>query len=134
MAYFAKIGEGNKVTAVHTIHNNELLDENGQESEQKGIDFLNKLYHINATWVQTSFNTARGKHSSGKTPLRKNYAGVGFTYDANKDAFIPPSPFPSWILNEETCQWDAPRPRPDSLKNYRWDELTKNWIRILEPK
>jgi len=126
MAHFAKLNGDNEVIAVHTIHNNELLDEDGNESEQKGIDFLNNL-HGNATWKQTSYNTKKGIHKLSGTPLRKNYAGIGFTYDADKDAFIPPSPFPSWILNTNTCNWKPPVALPGDGKNYTWDEDTVSW-------
>ena len=79
-------------------------------------------------WVQTSYNTAGGQHKLGGTPLRKNYAGVGFTYDATRDAFIPPKPFASWLLNEDTCLWDAPTPMPQDGKLYSWDEATTSWV------
>ena len=81
-------------------------------------------------WIQTSYNTQGGVHLLGGTPLRKNYAGIGFTYDRTRDAFIPPQPFASWTLNEETCLWDAPMPYPIDGKIYRWDELTTSWIEI----
>lgn len=79
-------------------------------------------------WVQTSYNTHGGQHSNGGIPLRKNYAGVGFAYDEQRDAFIPPKPFPSWVLIEETCLWDAPFPPPDDKKIYGWDEETLSWV------
>lgn len=78
-------------------------------------------------WIQTSYNTFRGVHQLGGTPLRKNFASVGYTYDAQRDAFIPPKPFDSWTLNEETCDWDAPTPRPNDNKIYRWNESTTSW-------
>ena len=81
-------------------------------------------------WVQTSYNTYGGVHTLGGTPLRKNYAGIGFTYDAQRDAFIPPKPFPSWVLDEETCLWNAPVARPTDGKDYQWDEQTTNWIEV----
>ena len=81
-------------------------------------------------WIQTSYNTQGGVHSEGNTPLRKNYAGVGYTYDPTRDAFIPPQPFPSWTLNEDTCQYEAPVAYPDDDKMYNWDESTTNWIEI----
>ena len=80
-------------------------------------------------WVQTSYNTYGGQHPEGR-PLRKNYAGIGFTYDSGRDAFIPPKPFASWGLNETTCQWDAPTPMPTDGKIYRWDEPTTSWIEV----
>lgn len=79
-------------------------------------------------WIQTSYNTHGGVHLNGGTPLRKNYAGVGFTYDSGRDAFIPPKPFASWILNEDTCLWDAPVVYPNNGKKYSWDEDTISWI------
>jgi hypothetical protein len=81
-------------------------------------------------WIQTSYNTHGGVHANGGTPLRKNYAGIGFTYDRTKDAFIPPKPFASWVLNEETCLWDAPVAMPSDGKMYQWDENTTNWIEV----
>lgn len=83
-------------------------------------------------WIQTSYNTYGGVHILGGTPLRKNYAGVGYTYDRTRDAFIPPKPFASWELNEETCLWDPPVPYPDDEKVYIWDETTTNWIEVTE--
>jgi hypothetical protein len=81
-------------------------------------------------WIQTSYNTIGGEHKLGGTPLRKNYAGIGFTYDREKDAFIPPKPYASWILNEETCQWDTPVPYPTDNNSYTWDEETTSWIEV----
>jgi len=78
-------------------------------------------------WVQTSYNTSGGQHPEGR-PLRKNYAGVGFTYDSVRDAFIPPQPFPSWTLNEDTCLWEAPTPRPTDGGFYNWDEANQVWV------
>ena len=86
-----------------------------------------------ASWVQTSYNTAGGVHKLGGTPLRKNYAGIGFTYDAVRDAFIPPKPFASWVLNEDTCLWDAPTPMPTDGKMYTWDEPTTAWVEFVPP-
>jgi len=82
-------------------------------------------------WIQTSYNTKGGVHINGGTPLRKNYAGIGFTYDSGRDAFIPPKPFASWTLNEQTCLWDAPFAYPDDGKRYAWDEATLSWV-LLE--
>jgi len=79
-------------------------------------------------WKRTSYNTAGGKHLLGGTPFRKNYAGIGYTYDPVRDAFIPPKPFPSWVLNEETCLWEAPTPMPDDGQRYQWDEATLSWV------
>jgi hypothetical protein len=82
-------------------------------------------------WIQTSYNTKGNQHPEGK-PLRKNYAGVGYMYDAQRDAFIPPKPHPSWVLNEETCLWEAPTPVPTDGKIYNWDEATVSWVQINE--
>ena len=81
-------------------------------------------------WLQTSYNTYGGVHSSGGTPLRKNFAGVGDTYDLTRDAFITPQPFSSWVLDESTCRWEAPVTRPDGVNGYEWDEDTTNWTEI----
>ena len=83
-------------------------------------------------WVQTSYNTFGGVHANGGTPLRKNYAGIGFTYDKERDAFIPPKPFPSWVLNEDTCLWGAPVPYPQDGKQYKWDEPSLSWVEVTE--
>ena len=127
MASFAKIGLNNKVIEVLSVNNEVLKDSNGVEQESIGIDFLTKLtgYPI---WKQTSYNTNGGVHNNGGTPFRKNHAGIGYTYDETKDAFIPPKPFNSWTLNESTCNWEAPVAYPTDGKIYNWDELTKNWI------
>ena len=128
MARFAKLDDNNVVLAVHVIHNNELLDDSGNENEQKGIDFLTSLYG-HTHWKQCSYNTYGGVHVNGGMPFRKNYPDVFFTYDVTRDAFIPPKPFDSWILNEDTCVWDPPTPRPHhddpeiaKLYKYVWDE------------
>ena len=81
-------------------------------------------------WIQTSYNTKGGQHTLGGTPLRKNYAGIGFTYDAQLDAFVPPKPYASWVLDEETCLWNAPVARPDDGKDYAWNETTLSWVEI----
>jgi hypothetical protein len=78
-------------------------------------------------WIQTSYNTYGGVHANGGDPMRMNYAGVGYTYDRVRDAFIPPKPYPSWVLNEDTCLWDAPTPMPDDGQMYTWNEETRNW-------
>jgi len=84
------------------------------------------------TWIQTSYNTHGGVHANGGTPLRKNYAGIGFTYDAGRDAFIPPKPYSKWVLNEQTCTWDAPTQMPNDGKMYRWDDALGNWVEVPE--
>jgi len=83
-------------------------------------------------WIQTSYNTRGGVHSNGETPLRKNYAGVGYTYDSDRDAFIPPQPYPSWVLDEDTCLWEAPVAYPDDDKMYAWDEETTSWVEVAD--
>jgi len=83
-------------------------------------------------WIQTSYNTHGGQHRNGGTPLRKNYAGIGYSYDRTKDAFIPPKPYPSWVLNDDTCLWGAPTPMPTDDKTYIWDETTTSWKEVVE--
>ena len=126
MASFAKIGLNSKVIEVLSVHNNVLKDSNGIEQEVNGIDFLTKLTGW-AIWKQTSYNTHGGIHKSGGTPFRKNHAGIGYTYDEDRDAFIPKKPFNSWILNEQTCQWEAPTPMPNDGKKYNWNETNLTW-------
>jgi hypothetical protein len=126
MSNFAKIGLNGKVIQVLSVHNNELLDSNGIEQEVNGINFLTNLTGW-AIWKQTSYNTYGGVHQLGGTPFRKNYAGIGFTYDEDRDAFIPPKPFPSWILNETTCLWDPPVVKPDDGQRYNWNEENQTW-------
>ena len=116
MATFAKLGLNNKVIEVLSVHNNELLDSNGVEQEVNGIDFLTKLTGY-PVWKQTSYNNN----------IRKNHAGIGYTYDEDRDAFIAPKPFNSWILNETTCQWEAPVARPEDGNMYTWNEATVSW-------
>ena len=111
MAHFAKVEDG-IVTEVLVI-------------EQDVID--TGLFGDPALWVQTSYNTHGGQHHEGR-PLRKNYAGIGFTYDVGRDAFIPPQPFPSWTLNEETCLWEPPVAYPEDGNAYIWDETTQTWV------
>ena len=130
MASFAKIGLNNKVIEVHSVHNDVLKDAGGIEQEVLGIDFLTKLTGW-AVWKQTSYNTRGGVHKSGGTPFRKNHAGIGHTYDEDRDAFISPQHFNSWILNESTCQWEAPSEMPDDGKRYFWNEETTNWDEIV---
>ena len=126
MASFAKIGLNNKVIAVHSVHNNVLKDADGVEKEDIGVDFLTKL-HGWAIWKQTSYNTHGGVHNTGGVPLRKNFAGIGMTYDEDRDAFIPKKPYNSWILNEDTCLWEAPVALPDTENKYTWNETTTTW-------
>jgi hypothetical protein len=128
MASFAKLNSGNIVTTVVSVVNEVLKDSNGIEQEAIGIQFLKNLYNEpNAIWKQTSYNTRKGVHNNNGTPFRKNHAGIGFTYDSQRDAFIPPKPFNSWILNETTCNWDAPIARPSDNNIYKWNEEILNW-------
>ena len=126
MAHFTKLNQNNIVITVNVVHNNELLVD-GVENEQKGVDFLNNLFNTNDNWKQTSYNTRGGVHKLGGTPFRKNYAGVGYTYDEARDAFIEPQPYPSWTLNEDTCGWEAPVAFPNDGKSYNWNESTTSW-------
>ena len=129
MASFAKLNSENIVITVESVVNEVLKDSNGIEQESIGIEFLKTLYNEpNAVWKQTSYNTNAGVHSLGGTPFRKNHAGIGYTYDETKDAFIPPKPFNSWILNESTCNWNAPIAYPNDEQLYTWNEQTLNWI------
>jgi len=131
MASFAKLNN-NIVERVESVVNELLKDSNGIEQEQLGINFLKTLYNEpNAIWKQTSYNTIAGIHKLGGTPFRKNFAGIGYTYDSQRDAFISPKPFNSWILNETTCLWDAPISMPNDAsidRRYTWNEQTLNWI------
>jgi hypothetical protein len=126
MASFAKIGLNNKVIEVLSVVNEVLHDANGVEQEAIGIDFLTKLTGW-AVWKQTSYNTIGGIHTKGGTPFRKNHAGIGYTYDEDRDAFIPKKTYNSWILNEQTCLWEAPTPRPNDGKKYNWNETNLTW-------
>mgnify|MGYP003648215595 FL=1 len=114
MAHFAKLGIGNIVEQVVVVSNNELLVD-GIETEFKGIEFLNNLFNDRAVWKKTSYSNN----------IRKNFAGIGGAYDQQRDAFIPPKNFPSWVLDETTCRWEAPTPRPDG--DYIWNEETQAW-------
>lgn len=114
MAHFAKVENG-LVTNVIVID---------QETLNTG------LWGDPATWIQTSYNTHGGQHPEGR-PLRKNYAGIGYTYDSNRDAFIPPKPYNSWILDEQTCLWSAPTPMPQDGQLYSWNEETTQWQQVV---
>jgi hypothetical protein len=119
MAHFAKI-ENETVIAVHVIANDEIVDEDGVEQESLGVARCNELIG-EATWVQTSYNNN----------FRKNYAGKGFTYDQTRDAFIEPKPYPSWLLDESTCRWNAPTAYPDDDKRYDWNEDSTSWEEVV---
>ena len=116
MAHFAKLGTGNIVTRV-TVVSNDIAT-----TEQAGIDFLNTLHKTNDVWKQTSYNTQGGVHKLGGTPFRKNYAGMGYSYDEDRDAFIPPQRYKGWVLNETTCQWEAPISYPETTTQNLTDE------------
>jgi hypothetical protein len=118
MAHFAKLDANNIVTFV-TVGRQE---DDGREAEL--------CARTGDVYKQTSYNTHGGVHALGGTPLRKNYAGIGYTYDAGRDAFIPPKPYASWLLNETTCLWDAPVAYPDDGKRYSWDEATTSWVEV----
>lgn len=120
MAYFAKLDKDNNVVDVVSVNNIELLAPDGSESELLGTAFLIRWSGGYSNWKQTSYNSK----------IRKNYAGVGYKYDAARDAFIPPQPFASWTLNETTCLWDSPVPYPTDGQRYQWDEATTNWVVI----
>lgn len=122
MAHYAFLDGNNTVTEVIV----------GKDENEDGI--LWELHYgafRNQVCKRTSYNTRGGVHTSGGTPYRKNYAGIGYTYDEQRDAFIPPKPFNSWVLNETTCLWDAPVAMPNDGKPYRWDEDTLNWVEIV---
>jgi hypothetical protein len=116
MAHFAQLDENNIVVKVIVVSNESLLDDNGIESEQKGIDFCTSL--LGGIWIQTSYNAS----------IRKNFAGVGFKYDSEKDAFIPFKPFESWLFNDNECTWYPPVKLPDTGGPYYWDEETTSWV------
>jgi len=122
MAYFAKLGTGNIVEQVISINNAVITDANGAEQEQLGNDFINNLYGSRDVWKQTSYNGN----------IRKNFAAIGYSYDQTRDAFIPPKPYNSWILNETTCLWEAPVALPDTENRYNWNEETTTWDLINE--
>jgi hypothetical protein len=132
MASFAKLNSENIVITVESVVNEVLKDSNGIEQEAIGIQFLKTLYNEpNAIWKQTSYNTIGGIHSNNGTPFRKNHAGIGYTYDEIRDAFIPIKPYNSWVLNETTCLWNSPVARPttelEDNQYYTWNEETQSW-------
>jgi len=133
MASFAKIGLNNKVIEVVSVSNQTLKDAKNIEREELGIELLKELTHW-PIWKQTSYNTLAGQHLLGGTPFRKNHASIGYTYDEDRDAFIPVKPYASWVLNNNTCQWEAPVIKPELTQEqinnnnyYSWDEETQQW-------
>ena len=121
MAHYAFLNSDNIVTQVIV----------GKHEGEDGIDWEQWYGNFHGqTCKRTSYNTYAGVHSNGDTPYRKNYACIGFTYDATRDAFIPPKPYASWVLNETLCLWDSPTPMPTDDKMYRWDEPTLSWVEI----
>ena len=124
MAHFAKLDENNVVISVLVIANSDA------PTEAEGEAFCKKLWKVTNTFKQTSYNTHQGVHLLGGTPFRKNFAGIGDTYDSTRDAFIPQKPFNSWILNEDTCHWEAPITYPNDGKHYNWDEDNRQWVEV----
>jgi hypothetical protein len=120
MAHFAQLDNDNKVLQVIVVNNTELVDENGVEQEQKGIDFCKSLLGADTNWVQTSYNKS----------FRVNFAGIGSTYNKEKDVFIPVKHYPSWVLNETTYIWEAPISAPNDGKAYMWNEVTQSWDEV----
>lgn len=116
MAHFAEVDNNGVVQRVIVVANKDTADANGNEMESIGVAFCQKL--LGGTWLQTSYNGN----------IRKNYAGIGYTYHADIDAFVPPQPFASWLLNTDTAQWEAPVPMPNDGEMYRWDEEVGNWV------
>ena len=121
MAHFAEIDAEGTVLRVLVV---------ADAQEDRGQEFLATDLGLGGTWKKTSYNTVGGVHSNGGTPYRKNYAGIGFKYDNALDAFIPPKPYASWDLNEDTCLWEAPTPMPTDDKMYAWDEDTTSWKEV----
>jgi len=122
IAHWAEIDENNIVTRVLVV----------ADDKEDGQTFLADELGLGGTWKKTSYNTIAGEHRNGGTPFRKNYAGIGYTFDAERDAFISPKPFASWVLDEEKCVWEAPTPMPTDGKNYLWDEATTSWKEVTE--
>ena len=120
MAHFAQLDDDNVVLQVIVVNNSDCLDENGIESEAVGVAFCKSILGEATRWRQTSYNGS----------MRFNYAGIGYQYDPIRNAFIPPKPFASWLLNESTCRWEAPVAQPQDDKMYQWDEATLSWVEI----
>ena len=119
MAHFARIDENNIVTQVLVV---------GNDQEHRGQEFLSNDLGLGGTWIKTSYSTQGGVHLDNGIPLRKNYAGIGYTYDEQRDAFIPPKIYNSWILNEDSCLWEPPIPYPQDQNAYYWNEDSLEWI------
>ena len=129
MATFAKINDEGFVLKVESVNNKVIQDSGGQELEILGIQFLRELYkEQGSNWKQGSYNTYHNKHKLGGTPFRYNAPSMGFTYNSVLDAFIPPKPYESWVLDESICDWKAPVELPGELRDYKWDEATISWV------
>jgi len=128
MAHFVKIDASNIVIGGVVLDDKDTEDENGNEVESVGAKYLSDGF--GGTWKKTSYNTSGNVHRLGGTPFRKNYAGIGYTFDEGRDAFYAPKPYPSWTLTEATCQWDAPTAYPDDGKKYEWNEDTTSWDEV----
>lgn len=118
MAHFAEVDENNIVVRVLVV--DDMHEENGAE-------YLSNVCGLGGRWIKTSYNTIKGEHKLGGTPLRKNFAGIGYVYNEELDAFIPPRVFPSYLFDEETCNWVPPIPLPNDGKVYAWNETTLSW-------
>ena len=128
MAHFAEIDALHKVINVVVLDDKDTQDKDGNEIESIGAKYLHDGF--GGTWLRTSYNTYGGIHKAGGTPFRKNYAGIGYIYDEDRDAFIPQQPFDSWTLNEDTCRYDPPVEYPDDGKYYEWNEDTTSWDEV----
>ena len=137
MAHYAKIDENSKVISVIVVANTDCQNVDGIEEEEVGRQFLENTFG-GSLWKKCSYNTRGNVHLTGGTPLRKNFAGVGHTYDEDRDAFIPPKTFTSWTLNETSCLWESPIAYPSDGKDYVWNETnyqadnTTGWVEIVE--
>lgn len=127
MAHFAKLDSNNYVTDILFIKNEDFR-KNIKDEESEGIEYLQSLFGADIRWVRTSYNTTMGTHRLGGTPFRGKYAEIGDIYNEDKNLFIPPKPYPSWILDENTCTWFAPVPKPDEGRWYQWDEENQRWV------
>jgi len=128
MAHFAELDNGGIVLRVVVAGNDITTPDGITEVEQLGVDFCKDLFGgTDANWKQTSYNTFKGNHVLGKSQNRKNYAGIGYTYDSDKDAFYASQPYPSWELDENSCRWEAPIPYPRDERCYNWNEENQSW-------